>query len=115
MKIKINSVEELKTAINLELQISTGVNLFDELSCGSKPKWFGKWDKDINLKRYLKNLNRTLDHFKVDALSRSDTGDLLIRFGLWYAEQNGVVAIPDDSEELNRIADLWEYFNKLEW
>jgi hypothetical protein len=99
------------------LGISGDVNLYDYMkdmirSGNTHEAEF----QGINIHKYIGNVDKTLDHFKIDLEKRSGTGDLLIRFGLLYSQQpdSKVFSIDPNEPHLNFLADLWEYFNKLE-
>lgn len=97
------------------LEIDGSVNLYDYMKANVNDKALEASFHGLDLHKYMANVDKTLDHFKIDLEKRSGTGNVLIRFGLLYTQQKDgkAMQIAADDQVMNWLADLWEYFNKL--
>lgn len=101
----------------IELNVDSNVNIYDflkkEVSQGRNEILLS--GQPFNLKEFTDKADKTLDHFKIPANLRSQTGNILLRFSIMYSLQleGTQLQIDSDDKVLNHIADLYEYFMKL--
>ena len=96
------------------VDLPEGVNIYDQCERLLRAGETGslQW---VDIEDMVEKVDQTLDHFRVTDEGRSNAGNVLIRFAVLMSVQDkGRRFTVGDDPALQALADMWEYFNRLQ-
>jgi hypothetical protein len=95
------------------LDIPHNVNVYEAAKLALADDFKGEKEDSVAAGSLITAVNRTLDHFEIPPEKRSETADVIMRFGMMIAVQDDSVSITSDDVTIHRIADMYEYMNSI--